>query len=52
MLAICHSLELARAVFKVAVAEKLRGRFTIGSRTRLLQRHRVGDWREPFARLD
>jgi hypothetical protein len=50
--AIRHSLELARAVFKVAVAEKPRGRFTIGSRTRLLRRHPVGDWREPFARLD
>jgi hypothetical protein len=32
-LAICRSLELARAVFDVAIAEKPAGRFMIRSRT-------------------
>jgi hypothetical protein len=41
-LAICRSLELARAVF--AVAEKPAGRFTIRSRTRVVRRHPNGDW--------
>jgi hypothetical protein len=35
-LAICRSLELARAAFKVAVAERPAGRFTIRSRTRVV----------------
>jgi hypothetical protein len=43
-LAICRSLELARAVFAVAVEEKSAGRFMIRSRTRVVTRHRQGDW--------
>jgi hypothetical protein len=43
-LAIRRSLELARAVFAAAVAEKHAGRFTIRSRTRVVQRHPEGDW--------
>ena len=34
-LAICRSLELARAAFKVAIAEKPAGRFMIRSRIRI-----------------
>jgi hypothetical protein len=41
---ICGSLEHARAVFKVAIAEKPDGRFTIRNRTRVVQRHPKGDW--------
>jgi hypothetical protein len=43
-LAICRTLELARAVFRVAVAEKPAGWFMIRSRTRVVQRHPEGDW--------
>jgi hypothetical protein len=35
---------VARAVFVAAVAEKPGGRFTIRSRTRVVQRHPKGDW--------
>jgi hypothetical protein len=42
--AICRSLELARAAFKVAIEEKPAGRFMIRSRTRVVQRHLEGDW--------
>jgi hypothetical protein len=42
--AICRSLELARAVFKVAIAEKPAGRFMIRHRTRVVKRHPEGDW--------
>jgi hypothetical protein len=43
-LAICRSLELARAAFKAALAEKPAGRFMIRSRMRVVQRHPKGDW--------
>jgi hypothetical protein len=43
-LAICRSLELARAVFAAAVAEKPASRFMIRSRTRVVQRHPKGNW--------
>ena len=43
-LAICRTLALARAAFKVAIAEKRDGRFMIRSRTRVVQRHPKGDW--------
>jgi hypothetical protein len=43
-LAICRSLELARAAFAAAIAEKPAGRFMIRSRTRVVQRHPKGDW--------
>ena len=43
-LAIYRSLELARAAFKVAIAEKPAGRFMIRSRTRVVQRNPKGDW--------
>jgi hypothetical protein len=43
-LAICRSLELARAVFAAAIAEKLAGRFMIRHRIRIVQRRPVGDW--------
>jgi hypothetical protein len=42
-LAICRSLELARAVFKVAIAEKPAGRFMIRSGARVVKRHPQGD---------
>jgi hypothetical protein len=42
-LAICRSLELARAVFAVAIAEKPAGRFMIRSRTRVVKRHPEGE---------
>jgi hypothetical protein len=44
-LAICRSLELARAAFKVAIAEKPAGRFMIRSRVRVVKRYPEGDWR-------
>jgi hypothetical protein len=43
-LAICRSLELARAALAVAIAGKRAGRFMIRSRTRVVQRHPKGDW--------
>jgi hypothetical protein len=43
-LAICRSLELARAAFAAAVAEKPAGRFMIRSRTLVAQRYPKGDW--------
>ena len=43
-LAICRSLELARAALAAAIAVKPAGRFMIGSRTRVVQRHTKGDW--------
>jgi hypothetical protein len=43
-LAICRSLELARAMFAAAVAEKPAGRFMIRNRTRVVRRHPEGDW--------
>jgi hypothetical protein len=43
-LAICRSLEHARAVFAAAVAEKPAARFMIRSRTRVVQRYPKGDW--------
>jgi hypothetical protein len=43
-LAICRSLEMARAAFKVAIAKKPAGRFMIRSRTRVVQRHPEGVW--------
>jgi hypothetical protein len=43
-LAICRSLELARAAFAAAIAEKPAGRFMIRSRTRVVQRYPRGDW--------
>jgi hypothetical protein len=43
-LAICGQLAHARAVFKVAVEEKPRGRFMIRSRPRVVKRHPEGDW--------
>jgi len=43
-LAICRSLELARAAFEAAIAEKPAGRFTIRNRTRVVKRHPKGDW--------
>jgi len=42
-LAICRSLALARAAFKVAVEEKPAGRFMIRQRTRVVKRHPEGD---------
>jgi hypothetical protein len=42
-LAICRTLALARAAFAVAVEEKPAGRFTVRSRTRVVQRHPEGD---------
>jgi hypothetical protein len=43
-LAICQTLALARAVFKVAVEEKPAGRLMIRNRTRVVKRHPEGDW--------
>jgi hypothetical protein len=43
-LAICRTLELACAVFAVAIAEKPAGQFMIWSRTRVVKRHPEGDW--------
>ena len=43
-LAICRSLELARAAFKEAIAEKPTVRFTIRARARVVKRHPEGDW--------
>ena len=43
-LAICRSLELARAAFAVAVEEKPDGRVMIRNRTRVVQRYPEGDW--------
>jgi hypothetical protein len=42
-LAICRTLELARAVFAVAVEEKPASRFMIRSRTRVVKWHPEGD---------
>jgi hypothetical protein len=39
-LAICRTLEVARAAFAAAVAEKPAGRFMI----RVVKRHPEGDW--------
>jgi hypothetical protein len=44
-LAICRTLELARAAFAAAIAGKPAGRFMIRSRTRVVHRHPKGDWR-------
>jgi hypothetical protein len=41
-LAICRSLELARAAF--AVSGRSAGRFMIRNRTRVVKRHLEGDW--------
>jgi hypothetical protein len=43
-LAICRSLELARAAFAAAVAEKPASRFMIRYRIRIVKRHPEGDW--------
>jgi len=43
-LAICRSLALAQAAFKVAIAEKPTGRFMIRHRIRMVQKHPEGDW--------
>jgi hypothetical protein len=43
-LAICRTLELARAAFAAAIAGKPAGRFMIRSRTRVVHRHPKGDW--------
>jgi hypothetical protein len=43
-LAICRSLEMARAAFGAAVAEKPTSRFLIRNRTRVVKRHPKGDW--------
>jgi hypothetical protein len=43
-LAICRTLELARAAFKLAIAEKPAGRFTIRNRIRVVQRHPQDHW--------
>jgi hypothetical protein len=43
-LAICRTLALARAAFKIASEEKPVGRFMIRSRTRVVKRHPEGDW--------
>ena len=43
-LAIYRSLVLARAAFKVAIAEKPAGGFTIRNGKRVVKRHPGGDW--------
>jgi len=43
-LAICRTLELARAALAAAIAANPAGRFTIRGRTRVVQRHPKGDW--------
>jgi hypothetical protein len=43
-LPICRSLELARAAFAIAVAEKPSGPFMIRSRTWVVKRRPEGDW--------
>jgi hypothetical protein len=43
-LAICRTLDFARAVFAVAIAEKPAGWFMIRHRTRVVKRHPEGDW--------
>ena len=43
-LAICRSVELARAAFAAAIAEKPAARFMIRSRTRVVKHHPEGDW--------
>jgi hypothetical protein len=43
-LAICRTLELARAAFAAAIAEKPAGRFMIRQRTRVVKRQPEGDW--------
>jgi hypothetical protein len=43
-LAICRSLELARAAFAAAIAEKPTARFMIRNRTRVVKCHPDGDW--------
>jgi hypothetical protein len=43
-LAICRSLELARAAFAAAIAEKPDARFMIRHRIRVVKRHPEGDW--------
>jgi hypothetical protein len=42
-LTICRTLDLARAAFAVAIAEKP-GRFMIRNRIRVVKRHPEGDW--------
>jgi hypothetical protein len=43
-LAICRSLEPARAAFAAPTAEKPAARFMIRNRIRVVQRHPEGDW--------
>jgi hypothetical protein len=43
-LAICRSLEQARAVFAAMIAEKPAGRFMTRNRTRVVKRNPEGDW--------
>jgi hypothetical protein len=43
-LAICRSLELARAAFAAAIAEKPSGRFMNRSRTLVVKPHPRRDW--------
>jgi hypothetical protein len=43
-LAICRTLDLARAAFAAATAEKPAGRFMIRNRIRVVKRHPEGDW--------
>jgi hypothetical protein len=43
-LAICRALEPAHAAFEVAIAEKPASMFMIRHRTRVVKRHREGDW--------
>jgi hypothetical protein len=43
-LAICRTLDLAHAAFKVAIAEKPAARFMIRNRIRVVKRHPEGDW--------
>jgi hypothetical protein len=44
MLAICRSLELARAAFAAAIAEKPAGWFMIRHPIGVVKRHPEGDW--------
>jgi hypothetical protein len=43
-LAICRTLALARAAFKVVVEEKPDSRLMIRNRIRVVKRHPEGDW--------
>jgi hypothetical protein len=43
-LAICRTVELARAAFALAITEKPTDRFMIRSRTRVVKRHPEGGW--------